>query len=377
MKWMTIALPFVLLFDVLLFINFYNWQQESIYEFEQSMLDVQVNYAIDGAMSELLENGTHIDVDYLYWGNVQLEPQVALDTYTAIMLRALGWADTEQNRQDFLATSVPFFIVAGYDGYYVYSKQKEVIYTPTMNPDEMVPNTVWLHRWTPKIPYTETVLYNSNANGTQIPAKYGPTYQTQQDYLGYTIVDDVNELEEYKEKKIYLYYLDDQYYGLYEYDKAKISNRVPYVQSNKEDPGTYARAKTVIARCLTNACNNALALGLEGNTTVEFYLPADYSTWSNVHPVDSPTILTYVSRNDGSVKFDTVTFGIGGASIKTVEYIICYTTSTGEKCYTWAEYRDAVMADPRGCTLDYVVSSQEEAALKGYYYDVMYQEVSE
>ena len=120
MKFSVLALPFVVLMDIVVFVSFIMWQHESVYEFEQRQLDLQVNYAIDAATQEMLENSSHLSTDYADWGSMVVEPEVALDTYLAVLVRNFGWGDTAKTREELLDTSIPFFtiniisIISGY-----------------------------------------------------------------------------------------------------------------------------------------------------------------------------------------------------------------------------------------------------------------------
>lgn len=361
MRWQLLALPLVLLMDILVYLNFYNWQQKSFYEFEQRQLDLQVNYAVNAAMQETLETGTHIDTDYLYWGSIQLEPQIALDTYTMMLCRNFGWADTEANRKDIDTASIPFFILATYDGYYVYGMQSciESIELKDNDADDTnnrkIDNYIYEKKWTPKIPYAEADV---------------------------EIVENPDGTKTMNNKTIYMYFLDEEYYGKYE--GKVITRKNPYINTTDDVYGSIGRAKKVISQCLTDACNSAMYMGLLESNDKVWYIPDTFSEWSSSRPISSPTILTYLNREDQRVKFDVCTFGVGGAKIDETNFFICYTTSEDtngdgvtdriQKLYTYSENRELVEADGRKCHIDIVVTSAEEAARMGYYYDIVYKD---
>lgn len=334
MRWMLLAAPLTILIDCIAFVNFYSWQQQSVYEFQQRQLDLQVNYAIDAAAQEMLSDGTHIDTDYIDWGSMTVEPEIALSTYEAVLLRNLGWSDYEGNREDLVESSMPFFLVAGYDGYYMYCRQKDIL-DYKLNDGTVVKEEVYDFHWTPKLPYSKT-----------------------------------------EGNKVYFYYL-----GSDEYGTCDLSDRLSALTSVKRDnklntgmgPASVNGAKATIAETLTNAINSALFIGLEGKTDACYYLPATMSEWSNSKPVESPSVIVYMSRSDGSVLYDTVTFGIGGAKIDNVNFVICYKVD-GQKRYAWASDRERIIANYGGGSnfIIEVFTSPEKAAENGYYFDYNY-----
>ncbi len=321
MRYQVIAFPLGILMGVFMFINFTLWYQVSVYEFEQRQMDLQVNYAVDAAVQEMLANGTHLGTDYADWGSMTIEPEVALDTYLAVLIRNLGWADSEENREDLIESSMPFFCVATYDGYYMYMRQQEKVNGVTTYP----------HVWTPKLPYSDLVADPSH------PGMY--TY--------------------------YFYNVGETSYGTY----TEYNNKVKYdnvLNATASGPGSLERAQEVVSDTLTDACNSALYIGLMGEVDNELYIPASFSQWSNSNPVKSPSVLTYMSRSDETTKYDKVTFGIGGAKIDDAQFCICYQYN-GVPCYTWADNRAEV--ESRGSVVERVTTTPEDAAKAGYYFD--------
>lgn len=342
MRWQVVAFPIIILMDILVFFNFYKWQRQAIYEFNQRQMDLQVNYAVDAAVHDMLRDGTHLGTDYATWGEMTSEPEVALNTYVALLLRNFGWADTSENRKNLIDGSIPFFCVATYDGYYMYCKQTDVLteksITGTTTEIKHYPMV-----WTPKIPYSRTV-WNESVG----------------DDFAYSV---------------YIYNL-----GFETYDKIEqngdLSVSLPILKSASYGPGSVTDAQYIVNNTLTDACNNALYLGLMDTIESSWYLPAAYSSWASNNPVVSPTVLTYMSRNDGVTEYEVVTFGIGGAKIKDAEFCICYTTPAGEKLYTYSTNRQAV-EDTYGVKIDYIYSTAKEAAQAGYWFDLRFRKVAE
>lgn len=347
MRWMVIALPLAILIDCIAFINFFEWHQQSVYEFEQRQLDIQVNYAIDAAAQEMLNNSTHVDTDYIDWGSITVEPELALDVFQTMMLKSMGWSVSDENKEAFMQDMCPFFIVAAYDGYYVYSQVPYYIGIDTadedkeyndLNGDGVVDKDDYIavsypHRWTPKIPYGEMVG-----------------------------------------NKYYFYNLGESHYGtLVNSASGKTVKYDNIIKVTTEDEvGSTARADFIINDRLTQACNEALVWGLadRGGSKEVWYLPTTYTNWTSTNPIESPTLLSYV-QSAGITKYEKVSFGIEGSRIDEAEFCILYKdTVTGELLYTYATNRDKV--ESLGFTVISIVSTCKEAAERGYHYDTRF-----
>ena len=339
MKYMVIAFPLTVLMDILIFINFFQWQQQAVYEFEQRQMDLQVNYSVDAAVHDMLHEGTHLDTDYATWGEMTVEPEVALNTYVSVLLRNLGWSDNEYNRQDLIDSSIPFFCVAAYDGYYMYCRQTDYV-QDTDGSD--LPYRHYPMMWTPKIPYSNSVWSSDNRYNIYI-------YN-----LGFNTYD--------------LFQTARPANGTYPAAAARLAVDLPILRGTSNGPGSVTDAKAVVNNELTDACNNALYLGLMDVIDNSWYLPSSFSTWSNNNPVESPTVLTYITRSDGRSWYETSTFGIGGAKIKDAEFCICYTRD-GRKLYTYSSNRDIVV-DKYGVTIEVITPNAKDAAKRGYFYDL-------
>lgn len=331
MKWMMIAMPFAILIDCIAFVNFFMWQQQAVYEFNQRQLDLQVNYAVDAATQEMLSGSTHIDTDYIDWGVMTIQPEVALNAYQAVLLRNLGWSDYPDNREDLTESSIPFFIVAAYDGYYVYGRQRDDVKITTPDGSMVTTNTVYDFKWSPKLPYSRTEGDNC-----------------------------------------YFYYLSDKLCGSFNINNPTGTLNRAVVLNDGTGFNSREVARATVADVLTKACNSALFVGTEGDAQQTYYIPATMSEWSNSNPVITPSVLTYVSRQDQYTQYDTVTFGIGGSKIDETDFVICYVIN-GNKRYAWADDRDVLATFYGGSfKVDRVLTSREAAASEGYYYDSNY-----
>ena len=326
---MILAFPLTILMCCVTFVNFIFWQEDAVLDARQRLLDLQVNYAADAAMQDLLERGTHLNTDYTDWGSMEVEPELGLATYEAVLLRNFGWADSAENRKYIEEYSIPFFIVACYDGYYVYYKQMNKTSIPIKdssgNITKYVENITYDLMWTPKLPYAET-----DSSGKQR-----------------------------------FYNLGDNFYGTITNGVVKLNNEM--------SASDIALKKTCVADTLTNAANSALYTGVYGDITEKFYIPNSFSQWANNNPIETVSIITYASdpltvttKEDWSVS----AFGVTGAKIDEPQYCILYKGESGELLYTYEENRTAV--ESRGLKIIGVVMEPKIAAERGHYFDIKY-----
>lgn len=332
MKFSTLTLIYLILLDSFIFYAFSIRQNEVLYEFEQRQQDIQVNYAVDAATQLMLANTNDIYLDYKDMQSIYVDPEVALETYKGVMVRYYGWSDEPLTRDYFEDNYMPFFIVAAYDGYYVYGTVQDQEVTK-LKSGQTVANVTYPKMWTPKIPYAE--------------ANWDAEHPT-----------------------IYMYSLGGEVYDTYSYRNGTYHNNIPY--STGSGYGTKANAARVIATTLTEACNKALVAGKAEIGDTQIIIPFSFSEWSKNRPVSYPTVLTYLDADSGDVgHYSTVTFAIGGSQIDIAQYYICYTVN-GTKRYTWAENREQVLAS--GASIEKMYMSPYDCAEDGYYFDLNYLE---
>lgn len=101
------------------FVHFTVYKQEATREFNEHNLDVAVNYAVDAAVEEMVQQSTDLKLDYADFEYCTVNPEIALQIYCEVLLQNLGYAVTDENIQMIKTSNTPCFIVAAYDGYYV------------------------------------------------------------------------------------------------------------------------------------------------------------------------------------------------------------------------------------------------------------------
>lgn len=349
MRWSFIAWPLIILMDVVMVINFISYHEETVYEFDQRQSDIVINYAVEAATQEMLSNTGDILLDYINWESIQLDPTAGYNAYLAVVLRSQEWADNELNRNDFEAAHIPFFMVVGYDGYYMYSKQK-FEYSYETNGINYI-HSGYDMVWTPKIPFA---TFDSNLYGNEVASTNN---QFKAFYLG-------ND-----------YYLelkpngDD---GLRVESDYKVNIYKVLAGNNQNSyESIITKKKVMISDILTKAVNEALFAGTLGETKNQFFIPPNYETWYDTNPVEEPTVITYLS-NSNQHNYMTYSFAVGGAKVTEADYVICYDYQ-GNKYYTYIENRKQV-ENLSGINKNKlrILPSGRDAALEGYTFDMRF-----
>ena len=333
MKYGILTMLYTIFLDVLVFTTFALRQNELVYEFNQRQYDIQINYATDAAAWMMLHDTADIDIDYADLASIRVDPNVALQTYEAMMVRGFGWSDDTENREAFEDLYMPFFVVAAYDGYYIYSVIRQDINSNYAGISHAVNQTVYPKTWTPKIPYAEFSADN---------------------------------------KYINIYNLGAKDYKRYSYDSGLYQFGIVY--SDLGGAATNAKStdmKQYISNTLTEVCQKCLVMAKGEVADEQIIIPADFSEWSSNRPVEYPTVLTYLDISSSKKMYEHQSFAVGGSRIENTTYYIGYVAGDGIKKYTLATNRD-IIEGVDGYEIKQVFTSDREAAKAGYYYDMRF-----
>lgn len=333
MRFAIIAMLYTLLLDMLIFTNFSLRQNEMYYELDQRLQDMQVNYATDAAAYFMLTETNDIGIDYEDLGYIRVDPVVALQTYEAIMVRSFGWGDSEYNREVFEVGYMPFFIVAGYDGYYVYEVVNEYDERSLIGDNKFVQSKIYPKQWTPKIPYA----------------------------MGYW------DKSDYSKSKIAMFTLGGETYNIYDYSTGSFKDKIAYTDETRND------CAILVSQVLSDACNKALVAAKSRLSEERIWIPNSFSEFSSNRPVEYPTVITYLDVGGDQVNYNHVSFAIGGTRIEIADFYICYIDETGTPKYCRGKFREDVEGE-RGCTVKEIATSAQDAAKRGYYFDLKYLE---
>ena len=338
MKFSAIAYPLILLMEILVFMNFIEYHNKCMGDFDQRQCDIIVNYACDAAIQMSVDYSSSIYTDYDDWGNISIDPEVAFNGYLACAVRGMGWADTQENRDRFMTDCLPFFCVAAYDGYYMLERT-EVIYPQEIvkadGTTEEIDNKVYELIWTPKIPYA----YEGN-NGNS--------------YFGLNLnFDSVTKFD---------------------------GNTVVKRYNGPDSPTPYEQKQTVTAM-ISDACQNAyekaIADSIYGEDIYRFYIPADSSVNNvgDVNTIDGPSVYTVLMNTYYYADTGTMAYGVGGSKIQTAAYCLAYEVG-GNKFYTYATNKQKLenIYNSNGTFSGVlkVFPSARAAAKAGYYYDMRF-----
>lgn len=276
-------------------------------EFEEYCLSYAVDYATDAAAMELTE-GAHLGLDYQDWGRVQVDPDSALRVFETVMLSTYDYPLTDKAFESLASNYMPLFCVAAYDGYYIYSQEKDSSGSWHLTP-------------TQKIPYSYTV-------GNKFYALNLGLSNCRKLVNGKLTLEQLNA-EGISTKEV-LYQINSQVSDdlMYRYQRYQTENTIAHID-----------------------------LG------ATFYIPQGLTTMTQVNAIEGPTVLALIDNWDVGTLKELSSFSIGGARIEPTRQVACYTDTSGNK---WYAYADMV---PGSIKLDDVVPGPVQAASKGYHYD--------
>lgn len=336
MKFQAIAYPLVLLIDVIMFVSMYQWNKQSLEEFQQKQLDIQVNYATTAGVDLMLNETAHINTDYATWGEMDCDPYQGWNGFMACLIRSFGWADTPENREALEADYMRFMCVAVYDGYYMKQRSRELDSELVVGGSPVDIQTYPLI-WTPKIPYAEV-------------ANNGSSYYFRSYNLNY-----------------------DSYYR--DTVMKNTGNLIDHTRVVENKGGNYVtenHQRAVVTGALTEAINAAIFADMNGANSIEYYIPFEYSEFTHTNGIEGPSIITYITREGGTYKNGVSTFAVGGSKIDDANWYICFNEG-GKKLYVHADNRElAELTYGHPLQIDQIVPSMKQAALDGYYPDTKF-----
>lgn len=252
-------------FFLVYWIKIYN---NELVEFDEFVLDKQVNYASDAAIEELLLTG-HTSQDYSATDYLAVEPELALKEFTSILGTCFNFTPTDYTRTMIENTYIKAFLVCAWDGIYAYWHQ------PINDKGEYALVA------TPKIPY-----FYTDPKGKQYCLTLG---------------------------------LEEAFYDSYiPGDPAKYS-----VESRQSIAGQVDKEVqlTAINNRVADLLNYALTESYGGSSRTSYEIPAIASEVSGAQPVDSITVIGIVEGKASVGTSSIVAECIGGAQVTQTDYI--------------------------------------------------------
>ena len=275
--------------------------KQSSAEFESLHLAYTIDLCSDAAAFKMMDTND-IQADYQDMSSVQVNPQVALDTFLDCFAFNYGMRPNAENRALIMNKYVPNLTVAGYDGFWM--AQPACSY----DGDRVEYSAVF----TPKLPYRAsktvggTTSYYALNMGSRFAIKLNKDNKT------FTRID---------------------------VSKLKVAN------PTKENPdlSSYETRQAIVNKDLTNAIGASIDANVDKtgwrNT---FFLPGNLTTYTNVNPVSGPSILALVENVDLLTGRKASAFSITGAKVTTSRPVIAYSkkdmhTGDSNKFYCYAD----------------------------------------
>ena len=280
-------------------------------KFEEKRLQIAVNYAVEAATQEMIIKSANLEQDYLTLNYVNVDPMVASDTFSTIILENYNIPVNDVNRQSIMLEYCPVFMVAGFDGYYNMERQK----INSSGVENMIFST--------KIPYSDTVV---NDEGEREYYSYNLSY----DYA----------IKFNKDGKIY-----------------KVTEDLP--KSERE-------MKNVVSTVISDTLNDNLVRYAHDDPRGEIYVPAEMTSLMTTNPIENTTVLAYIDNFDlAGLGYNLQSFGIGGSDIRQKPVVVGFAKEVNGETHYFYTYSDKL---PEDAQLIEAFDSQQDAASKGYYF---------
>lgn len=272
-KFKVLALPVAVIVWIGMNLLFIEYGRDVYQDLQERRLDIVVNYAVDAAVDEIVDNSTDLGMDYVDQEKVVVEPDIALDTFCTLFLKSYGMSLSDENYSLVKTEYLPVFAVCAYDGYYIGQPTK------------------------------------INDGGAM-----DAIFSVKQPYM-------------YKDgKKMYALNL-----GLRD---AKLFDE--HSISKVKAPITDLEQKIIINNNVSDALMETVYKQKEGSMFSTIYIPTGMSDITRTNPIDRITVFTYLTNIDVGFGNAIETFGVGGARITKADNVGCY-IKNGMKMYTFVE----------------------------------------
>ena len=281
-------------------------------KFEEKRLQIAVNYAVDAATKEMINNSANLGQDYETLAKLNVDPVVAMDTYSTIICKNYNVPVNSINQQSIMLDYTPVFMVATYDGYYLANR----VTINSSNIENMV--------FTPKLPYSQVI---EEKDGSKTRYSYNMSLKTAIKVDG----------------------------------KGNVTKVTSPPISEKEQ-------SDLINTKISDVLNEALVKYATTDPRGEIYIPSEATTVGSTNPIRYTTVFAYIDNFDlAAFGMDLQSFGIGGSEIKQKKVVVGFTIKINGKDEKYYAYSDKV---PQGANPVESFDSQEDAAEAGYYHYV-------
>lgn len=304
-------------FLAIMSLAFNNYSVNARNEMKNLHLTYAIDLAVDAATDQLLST-PDLGLDYGDEGRIDLDPQAALDVFVDTFLLNYNLSTSNQNREWVKANFMPVFLVATYDGYYLATM--ETVSSDVNAPENTPVNVDQKMIFYPKMPYKYVDA------GVSYALNFGA-----KDYLrmaGANLTKGTG----------FPPGLLSQEEVLAEINKI-ISTDVAYrIEELNEANPNYANA---------------------------FFIPTGLTKLNGSNLLAGPSVMALVQNVQVNTVKPISGFSIGGGKVAAARYILGY-TRVGVQYYAYA---DQV---PAASIVEGVFASPEDAALAGYFPDLLY-----
>ena len=300
-RFASLAAPFVILIWAGALVLFMKYSQTVVQQNEEKRLEYAVNYAVDAAVDAMLEGTSDLGLDYADYEGMNARPDVAMQAFLDLFCKNYGFALTESNYQFIKTNYLGACDVAVYDGYYVGEP------------------------------------YKINDAGAH-------------DFI-------------FSMKQPYLYAADDG--KIYALNLSHVDAKVYDGLTIRKVPATISETeqRRIINASVSDALTETVWRTREGNLTGVINIPSQLTTITNSNPIESVTVMAYVSDVDVGFGEKAEVLGVGGARVAHADYCSAY-IKDGLRMYSYA-------ADtPSGVEVIGTYESPELAAKAGCYFDI-------
>lgn len=275
MKHFHLLLWIPLLYTVVFAVFWIQIYVKEVIEFEDLVLEKQVNYATDSAIDELLESGK-LSQDYNNEKFVTVEPELAKQDLEHTLSLNFDGIPTEGMKEYIDQHYIKCFVICTYDGIYEYHMQQN-----ETNNYALVQS--------PKIPY----FYTDKDTGQQFCLTLDPKW-------GY-----------------WDFGTSEESYGLHKFDEY-----------------TSAPSTTVQRQSINDQVAKIINWSLYenykwGTNDTSITLPAIADTVRGEQPVIAPTVIAVVEGQDRIFNSTIIAESIGGSQFENADQIVGYTLTAG------------------------------------------------
>ena len=320
-KFKQVALIITIMLMLKMNFTFGNYALECLQNQQQSILDVQVNYATDASAEKLVDSTPDLALDYVNENAMQVDPQDALDMFSTVMCKSVGWADTLGNRTAIHNDYIKSFVVCGYDSIYLGE--------PTVINKEGTEDIVFQ----PRKPYTYKVVQDTGST------RY---YAIN---MGYT-------------RTKYLQLSADGAALTY----GSVNNLI-------EEGISESKQRQIISQVTSDVLMKSIFSQVGGKYNSTVYIPSEATYITQTNAVEGVTVMAYVSNPFGiidSADPKTWVLGIGGTKLVREAFVGGYKDAAGKKLYCFLN------SLPEGMTysdVEVTFENARKAALAGYNFD--------